>query len=83
MELPLRKACQLDDELDYQVPLAPSQVGEAAVEIARGGRFHGDSLTPVFLPSWALDARGCTIWQWVFSPRWLRVCVRQNAAHGL
>jgi hypothetical protein len=34
VEPPLRKAGQLDDELDYQMPLAPNQVGEAAVEIA-------------------------------------------------
>jgi hypothetical protein len=37
--------------LDYQMPLAPNQVGEAAVEIARRGRFHGDRVTRVFQPS--------------------------------
>jgi hypothetical protein len=51
IELPFRKAGQLDDELDYQMPLAPNQVSEAAVEIARGGRFHSNPLTRVFLPS--------------------------------
>jgi hypothetical protein len=35
IELPLGKAGQLDDELDYQMPLASNQVGEAAVEITR------------------------------------------------
>jgi hypothetical protein len=42
------KARQLDDELDYQVPLVPNQVGEAAVEIVRGGRFHSNPLTRDF-----------------------------------
>src|ERR1700674_975139 len=51
IELPLRKASQLDDELDCQMPLPPNQVGEAAVEVARGGRFHSNPLTRVFLPS--------------------------------
>src|ERR1700737_3903730 len=40
VKLPFGKAGQLDDELDDEVPLAPNQVGEAAVEIACGGRFH-------------------------------------------
>jgi hypothetical protein len=31
--------------LDYQMPLAPNQAGEAAVNIARGGRFHSNRLT--------------------------------------
>jgi hypothetical protein len=34
--------------LDYQMPLAPNQVGEAAVEIARGDRFHGDRFNTRF-----------------------------------
>src|SRR5258708_7277854 len=51
LELPLGKAGQLDDELDYQMPLAPNQVGEAAVEITRGDRFHGNRLTRVSPPS--------------------------------
>jgi hypothetical protein len=42
IELPFGKAGQLDDELDDEVPLAPNQIGEAAVEIACGGRFHSD-----------------------------------------
>jgi hypothetical protein len=51
IELPLGEAGQLDDELDYQMPLAANQVGEAAVEIMRGGRFHSNRLTRVFAPS--------------------------------
>src|SRR5258708_4648986 len=47
IELPLGEAGQLDDELDYQVPLAPNQLGEAAVEIARGVQFHSNRLTRV------------------------------------
>jgi hypothetical protein len=42
IELLLGKAGQLDDELDYEMSLAPNQVGEAAVNIARGGRFHNN-----------------------------------------
>src|SRR5258708_10899641 len=51
IELPLGKAGQLDDELDYEMPLVPNQVGEAAVEIARSGRFHGNSLARASSPS--------------------------------
>lgn len=51
IEPPLGKASQLDDELDYQVPLPPNQVGKAAVEITRGGRFHENQLARVSPPS--------------------------------
>jgi hypothetical protein len=37
--------------LDYEMPLVPNQVGEAAVEIARSGRFHGNSLARASSPS--------------------------------
>jgi hypothetical protein len=50
IELPLGEVGQLDDELDYEVPLAPNQLGEAAAEIARGVRFHGNRLTRVSPP---------------------------------
>src|SRR6266852_1781883 len=63
---PLGKAGHLDDELDYQMPLAPNQVGEAAVEIARGGRFHSNRLTRVSLLSCEGRRR-----PWARVPLWL------------
>src|SRR5438270_12051219 len=51
VELPSREAGQLDNKLDYEMPLAPNQVCEAAVDITRGGRFHSNRLTRVSPPS--------------------------------
>src|SRR5207302_4063927 len=50
VELPSREAGQLDDKSDYEMPLAPNQVCEAAVDITRGGRFHNNQLTRVSSP---------------------------------
>ena len=78
MELAFGKARQLDDELDDEMPLAPDQVGEAAVEITRSIRFHTNRLTRVFEPPykrikrpWARDPprRLSATWQHASAPQ--------------